>query len=499
MFNVNYNPDVLTCLANLSNDEVFTPPDVANKMLDQLPQDLWNDKNITFLDPCTKSGIFLREITKRLLVGLEDEIPDLQERINHILTKQVFGIGITELTALLTRRSLYCSKNANQEFSITDAFSNNDGNILYKNIEHKWKNLKCEYCGASKNLFNRKDFLEQHAYNFIHTNKPEELFKMKFDVIIGNPPYQMNVGVEQKNFAISLYHKFVEQSIKLSPRYLSMIIPARWYAGGRGLDDFREKMINDTRISKLFDFPDPSVCFPGVQIKGGVCYFLWERDYDGKCEVFNYSESTDNKPSVRFLKEKDGDSFIRYNDSISIMRKTNLSNESFKKYISSQTPFGIITSFNNFKKEKFNNSIKFYSNKVEGYVDIKHVTKNHSFIPEYKVLLSSAYGAGEGFPHQIINKPFIAEPNSCCSQTYLVIGPFSSKKRCENVISYMKTKFFRFHVMMKKNAQHNMKDVFSFVPIQNFDEEWTDEKLFKKYKLNEDEINFIEKNIKSID
>jgi len=272
MFNVNYNPDVLTCLANLSNDEVFTPPDIANKMLDQLPEELWSDKNTTFLDPCTKSGIFLREIAKRLLVGLEDEIPDLQERINHILTKQVFGIAITELTALLTRRSLYCSKNANQEFSITDAFSNNDGNILYKELNHKWKNLKCEYCGASKDLYNRKDFLEQHAYNFIHTENLKELFNMKFDVIIGNPPYQISDGGAAAS-AKPLYHRFIENAIKLNPRYLSMIIPSRWFSGGKGLDNFREKMINDTKLKNLTIHFNAKDCFPGIPLEGEYVIF----------------------------------------------------------------------------------------------------------------------------------------------------------------------------------------------------------------------------------
>lgn len=502
MFNVNYNPDILTCLANLSNDEVFTPPDVANKMLDLLPEEIWSDKTTTFLDPCTKSGIFLREITKRLLIGLENEIPNLQERIDHILTKQVFGIGITELTALLTRRSLYCSKNADQQFSITDAFKNDDGNILYKNIEHKWKNLKCEYCGVSKNLFNRQDFLEQHAYNFIHTENPKELFNMKFDVIIGNPPYQLNTGEIQKSFAISIYHKFIKNAIKLNPTYLSMIIPARWYSGGRGLDLFRNEMINDKRMKFLADFPNASVCFPGVQIKGGVCYFLWDKNYDDMCEVVNHDHKGNFiSKQKRFLKEKNNDTFIRNNQAIKLYKSLNLKNfEKFSDLVSTQTPFGIISSFKDYKNEHFDNSVKFYSKTGKvGYITKDKIKKNDNLRLKYKILITKTYGAGEDYPHQILNKPFIVGPNSVCSQTYLAIGPFKNQKECENVISFIKTKFFRFLVYLKKNSQDNMRSVFSLVPILDFKVEWTDEKLHKHFNLNNQDIDLINSLIKEME
>ncbi|MDR0571329.1 MAG: Eco57I restriction-modification methylase domain-containing protein [Rickettsiales bacterium] len=497
----NYNPDVLSCLANLSSDEVFTPPDIVNKMLDLLPQEIFSDSSVTFLDPASKSGVFLREIAKRLLAGLETDFPILQDRIDHIFHKQIFGIAITELTSLLSRRSLYCSKYPNSLYSITP-FDDAEGNIRYKKIQHVWDKQKCIICGASKSEYDREAAFETHAYEFIHTVQPEDIFKVKFDVIIGNPPYQLSDGgdsdenVRARGGALPIYHKFVLQSKKLNPRFLSMIIPSRWFSGGRGLDDFRDEMLNDNRIRKLVDFPISSECFNGVEIKGGVCYFLWDRDNNGNCQVKTIRgkhESIMERP----LLEKNCNIFIRYNEAISILQKINTSHQmSFSNLVSTQKPFGLRTYF---KGHNDRNDILLYTNKGTSYVKENDVKQNLNWINKHKVFISMAYGAGEDFPHQIINKPFYGRPKSCCTETYLVIGPFSTEQECKNVITYIQTKLFRFLVLLRKNTQHASKDVYLFVPIQDFSENWTDAKLYAKYNIEQNEIAFIDSMIRPME
>ncbi len=494
-----YNPDVLSCLANLSNDEVFTSPALVNQILDLLPSDLWQNKGAKFLDPVTKSGVFLREIASRLIVGLEKEIPDLQKRINHIYQNQLYGVSITELTSFLSRRSVYCSKTAKGKYSVCDNFKNEQGNIIFDRIEHAWMNGKCKYCNASQSLHDRGELLETHAYQFIHTNEPNKIFNnMKFDVIVGNPPYQLNDAGAQSS-ASPIYHYFVEQAIKLKPQYLSMIIPARWYSGGKGLDDFRSKMLNDERISEIHDYPETSDCFPGLNIRGGVCYFLWDKEHTGKCKVTTHKSGTVGKTVERSLLEKGRDVFIRYNEAINILRKVQASDEdSFSSYVSVRKPFGLSTDTKG-RPEHFKDSVKLYQNGGVGYIKRSEVAKNAGWIDKTKVIVPYSSPGDDSYPHLILSKPIIAETNSCSTETYLVVGPFDSKLTCENVSSYLKTRFVRFLILLLKPTQHVTQKTYGFVPVQNFKEKWTDEKLYKKYGITQDEVKFIESLIRPMD
>lgn len=495
-----YNPDVLTCLANLSNDEVFTPPQVVNQMLDLLPTSLWSDPNARFLDPVSKTGVFLREIAKRLMAGLADQFPDVQERANHIFSQQLYALAITELTALLSRRSVYCSKRANSDYSVCTTFTDEQGNIRYTPMRHTWESGRCRYCGASQEVYARGETLESHAYQFIHTTNPNQIFNMKFDVIIGNPPYQLSDGGGRESSAIPLYHRFVEQAIKLNPKYLSMIIPARWYSGGKGLNDFRDKMLKDDRLSKIFDFPETKDCFPGVNIRGGICYFLWEKDHKGICEIVNNVNGNTIK-SDRMLLEPNTDVFIRYNQAISILHKVRkYTEQTFSDYVSSRNPFGLASNFDQFQPvQTHENSIRLHRFGANGFVSIKQIDKQQNLIYRYKVLVSKASPGGDEYPHSIVSAPIIAEPNSACTETYLVIKDFDNYREASNLVSYIKTRFFRFMMSLVKNTQNISKASYQFVPLQDFNEPWTDEKLYKKYGLTEEEIAFIESMIRPME
>jgi len=412
--NNSYNPDVLTCLANLSSDEIFTSPQFVNNILDLLPKEIWSDKEATFLDPASKSGVFLREIA------------DKQKRINHIFINQLFGIAITEITALLSRRSVYCSKAANGKYSVCDTFKGEKGNIIFDHIEHTWINGKCNFCGASQTNYERAQDLETHAYKFIRSENSEEIFNMKFDVIIGNPPYQLSDG----GFGISaspIYHLFVQQAKKLNPRFLTMIIPARWFTGGKGLDEFRDEMLNDDRIREIHDFPDASDIFSGVQIKGGVCYFIWKRDDRGLCKVFSYNKGQLLSQMERPLLESGAETFIRYNEAISILKKIQSKKEhSIKNQISSRKPFGLPTTYKG-KTNPFPDCIKLFQNGGAGYIAKSEIKSNLDFVDKYKVLIPRAGSGSDSFPHSILGKPFIAEPGSACTETYIVAGSFINK------------------------------------------------------------------------
>ena len=521
------NPDVLTCIANLSNDEVFTPPEFANRMLDTLAEawadshngaNIWADKKVRFLDPFTKSGVFLREITSRLTKGLERKMPSLEGRVNHILTKQVFGIGITHLTSLLARRSVYCSKHANGQHSVAKGFDNDAGNIWFERTEHTWANGKCAFCGASQSSLDRGEELETHAYAFIHTDNIKaritELFggEMQFDVIIGNPPYQLDDGGFGKS-AAPIYQLFVEQAKKLEPRYLSLVIPSRWFSGGKGLDEFRVAMLTDNRVRSIEDYLSAADVFPGVGLKGGVCYFLWDRDHPGPCSVSTHFKDWPVSTATRPLMESGADVFIRFNEGLSILKKVVAvetgqtdslvlpDEKRFDELVSSRKPFSLETTFKG-RKTKRADDVLIYQNGGTGYIARNDIPSGAELIDKWKIYIGrAAPGTGnrDTYPHRILSTPFIGEPGSICSETYLCIGPFASQAEAESVLSYLTCRLTRLLILLHKPSQDTTRKVYTFVPTQPWDRKWTDEELYAKYGISQSEIEFIEKLVRPMD
>lgn len=491
---LNHNPDVLSCLANLSNDEVLTPPEVANAMLDMLPQELFRDPNARFLDPACKSGIFLREIAKRLLNGLEESIPDRQERIDHIFHKQLHGFAITELTSLLTRRSLYCSKHANSIYSVT-SFEETTGKIRFMRIEHTWDgNGKCQFCGASREQFDRGDELETHAYEFIHIKNTKELEKVKFDLIISNPPYQLETGGAGRQ-AKPIYNLFVDQAKKLKPRYLAMITPSRWFAGGMNLDTFREEMMKDGHVRYLVDFLNAKDCFPQNSIGGGVSYFLWDRDNPGPCKFTNIANG---KSTTMERGLNDYPVLVRYNEGISILTKIrNLNFKPLSDIVSPLMPFGLGTDYRGHDKYNRGDYV-LHSSKGISYVSPAEIKKGIEYINCYKILISKTSSEHAGEPSKLGNFKVLTSsmkvigPGEICTHSYFVIGQFQKKEEAENLYSYLCSKFVRFLLLLSLSSINMSKLVFTFVPMQKFSKPWLDDELFIKYGLDQDEIEFIE-------
>lgn len=508
MIATSYNPDVLSCLANLSNDEVFTPPNVVNDMLDLLPADLWSNPTATFLDPVSKTGVFLREIAKRLMVGLEDQFPDEQERANHIFKNQIYGIAITELTGLLSRRSVYCSKRANHEkYSLCDDFNDEQGNIRYERLNHTWDNGKCIYCSGSQEVYGREDELESYAYNFIHLENPLSLFNttkntMKFDVIIGNPPYQLSDGGNGKS-AKPIYHKFIQQAKKLKPKYLLMIIPARWYAGGKGLDEFRNEMLNDRHIRNLVDFENSAEVFPGVDVAGGICYFLWDRDNKGSCEILNYL-GDEKVISKRELNEFP--ILIRQSKAIPIIRKIHSVKENNDKrlnsVISARKPFGLPTNY----KPLDQGVPCWYIQKIGlKYANKNDITDDKGLLYKWKLLIPKAPIAGQtdfskpvGFYYD--GNVRIAKPGHCCTESWIVACAFSTESEVLSFKSYLFTKIVRFLLLQTVVSQDVTKQNFSLIPdIGIYNLEYSDEHLRVRWNITDEEWNFIDSRIKTID
>ncbi|TFB99719.1 MULTISPECIES: Eco57I restriction-modification methylase domain-containing protein [Cryobacterium] len=518
-----HNPDVLTCIASLSNDEVFTPPVLANRVLDTLElawaetndgKSIWADPTVTFIDPFTKSGVFLREIVERLNRGLVDEIPDLSERVDHILTKQVFGIGITALTSLIARRSVYCSKDATGEHSVAQSFDRDWGNIWFERTEHTWAADRCAYCGAPRSEYARSKDLETHAYPFIHATDIKAQFKqmfgaeVQFDVVIGNPPYQLEDGGAGAS-AMPIYQKFVDAAKALEPRFLTMVIPSRWFAGGRGLAAFRSEMLSDDRVRVIADFLDSRDVFPGVDVAGGVCYFLWNRESRGECLVSSHRKGGTSEV-VRPLLEPGADVFIRHNEGISILKKI-VAIESgaataslalpeghrFADQVSGQKPFGLRTFFRGSKVKSNIDDVLVLQSGGRSWAKRSELTEATHLIDRWKVFTSksSSEHAGQADKdgrRRVLSLTGILEPGSVVTETYVLLGDFDSEAEARNCLSYVTTRFFRVLIVLRASGQDISRAAYAFIPTQDFSKPWTDEELYAKYGLNDEEVAFIE-------
>ena len=407
-----------------------------------------------------------------------DTVEEQQRIWDEVIKENIFVICKTKMAKSITRRTLL-------------GFREGKSNLhAFDDLINQIKN-------------NQKELIEK-----INKGQVFKRFKdMKFNAIVGNPPYQIMDG-GTKSSATPIYNSFVDMVKKIGSQYSSLIIPARWYGGGKGLDQFRDDMLEDRHIIKLHDFIHSEDCFPTVEIKGGLCYFLRDQTQEAPCHIFTHDQSiVEQKP--RYLKVDGCDVHIRFEEALDILSKVNnMMISSFDSYVSTQKPFGLRT-FVHGKNKPFANSIKLYENGGVGYISRNDVEKNDALIDKYKVFISRAYNAGDGFPHQIIGKPIIGEPASCCTETYILIGPYEERDICLNVEKYIRSRFFRFMVMLKKSSQQVPSTVFTLVPNQDFtsqsDIDWSksipeiDQQLYTKYNLSEDEINFIKKMIKPME
>ena len=531
--------DILTLFEALNSHEVFTPPRVARTLLALIPETVWSDPSAKLLDPATKTGVFLREAFFRFFNGLEGvgqytdeqgqsyDLNDRQERVNHILKNMLYGIATSELTGYVARRTLYGVMRANtdKQISALEAFEQSSN-------FHKWtEQEKYNFVGRNKfneyydhNLFNTPEYegfeaegnifypadevqkivmeeddytIEDTYYPFIDSRTKHSKIldirggTMHFNVVIANPPYQQSDGGAAAS-AKPIYQDFMQAAFDMKPDLVVMVTPSRWFSGGKGLDQFRESALKDKRFVEIHDFPQSNKLFPSVEIKGGVNYFLWSAKHNGDCTVHRYDNNAELLSVVRRPLLLDGmDFFIRDNLAAQIVTKIAAKiTKTFDHRVSARKPFGIPTEFRGSPKQTGTHTIKLYQNRGIAYAAPADIKKNQNWLPKYKVIAPYAFGNGD-YKTNIV-KPFVIEPGTACTETYLVFGLFDSEEAANKLIGYMKTKFFHFLLSTIKNTQHGTKKVYQLIPDLSIDRVWTDEQLYAKYDLTQDEIDYIE-------
>lgn len=501
-------PDILDAIAALSSDAVPTPPDLARTVLDLLPEEVWSNPDLKWLDPAVKSGSILREIASRLMAGLAEWEPDPHKRAAHIMTTMLHGLSITKLHGEMGRRSVYRSKDATSEKAVGrgELFADNEGNIRYLPSQHEFKKSRrgldtgrCLLCGAPIGLERGVD-RENYAYAFIHD--PELLRKlkaMKFDVIVTNPPYQQKDEGAAAS-ATPMYHRFIQNAIALEPKYVTMIVPSRWFTGGKGLDRFRKEMLSDHRMAKIVDYLLDKDAFPGVNINGGVNYFLWDREHHGLCEITTVSPGGRHGVPVRRALDQ-FDVFIRHNQSISILEKVLAhGDESFASRVAGRKPFGFDTAFHGASRQSEQRNVFLYGSGKQTWVARDEILSNVDWVDRWKVLVPAATDGNENYPLPIWDRvgPFVAGPGTACSETYLVVSLAADEAEARNIAAYMRTKFFRFLVSLRKVDHHNKSEHFTFVPDLDMSREWNDADLYPKYGIVETDVDFIDEMIREM-
>jgi site-specific DNA-methyltransferase (adenine-specific) len=501
-----HTPDILDCLAQLSNSAVPTPPTLARQMLDSLPRDVWSNPDYRWVDPFSKSGIFLREAASRLLVGLAQWEPDFGKRRDHIFRNMLHGCAITEITGHVSRRSLYYSRDAGGDQSVIP-YDDTAGNLPFVPGEHDFRRRgntrACRSCGAPETI-ERGESRENYAYAFIHEAYPtEEMNDMEFDVIVGNPPYHLEDG-GHNNSATPVFHRFVEKAIEMNPRYLVMITPSRWFNGGKGLGGFRARMLRDRHLKQLVDYPKLYDAFPGVKIRGGVSYFLWDRDHNGDCTVQTMWDGEPlHEPMTRDLGE--WNVLVRWNRAVTALRKVRAyrvdgqPEATWDERVSPMKPFGLRTYFHGrVNKRGLKHPVKLHGSQRISYVARSEIKVNDAWIDDWKVLLSRVQGTSAAIERQFLSRPIIAGPGEACTETYVVAGRFTTNEEAENAAAYLRTRFARFLVSTRKATHDSARDVYAFIPQVPLDRVWTDPDLYARYGLSEAEIEFIESHVSEL-
>ena len=490
--------DVLETIADLSTNEVATPPAFAAEVLNSLPQHVWSNANLKWLDPCVKSGSFLREIAARLMVGLSDQFPNEQKRREHIFKEMLFGLPITELTSLIGRRTLYYSKDASNRSLSVVQFEKAEGNLPFINSQHSFnKSGACTKCRANQREYGlSREGLDNFAYPFIHES---EIFGMHFDVIVGNPPYQLGDGSGGKGTSAKpIYQHFVTQAFQMKPRYIAMIIPSRWFTTGKGLDDFRRQMLESKSFTKLVDYPDAKEVFSGPQIKAGVCYFVWDSEYDGPCEIQRSTGGTLGSPVKRHLNAY-GDKFVRFNEAAPILEKVlDKETDFLGNHVYSRNPFGLATNMNDSKVDSVRTTLQVHSVNGLIHIDRDKVQKNRELIDKWKTLVPKAGPGNDGYPHKILGEPFVAAPGEVCTESYLVVSAHESEEQAQNQVDYLRTRFARFMIALVKTTQNLTKAGFEFAPNLDWSKKWSDSDLEGHFGLDTDDVDFISTIVKEM-